>query len=153
MAVLTSFSLPSLASVPGALTLSAALATSVDLSSLSYVVGAVSFTFNVLTTLSLPAAKNFTSTFAITAPSMTTFSFNSGLLQVGGNVTMSGMALNQASVDGILVSLAALNGSGGTTSYNNFTVNVSGGSSSTPSATGLAAKVTLVARGCTVTNN
>jgi hypothetical protein len=66
---------------------------------------------------------------------------------------MTGMALNQTSVDGILVSLAALNGTGGTTAYSSHTVNLSGGTSSTPSSIGLTAKTTLVARGCTVTTN
>jgi hypothetical protein len=66
---------------------------------------------------------------------------------------MTGMKLDQASVDGILVSLAALDGTNGTTAYSNKTVNLSGGTSSAPSATGLAAKATLVGRGCTVNTN
>lgn len=90
---------------------------------------------------------------SITAANLQNFSFNAGLLKVGGNVTMTGMKLTQSAVDGILVSLAALDGTGGTTSYNSFTVNLSGGTSSTPSATGLTAKATLVGRGCTVTTN
>ena len=72
---------------------------------------------------------------------------------IGGNVTITGAALNQASVDGILVSLAALDGTNGTTAWSSKTVNLSGGTSSTPSATGIAATATLVGRGCTVTTN
>ena len=66
---------------------------------------------------------------------------------------MSGMKLNQASVDSILVSLAALDGTNGTTAYSSKTILLNGGTSSAPSATGLAAKATLQARSCTVTTN
>jgi hypothetical protein len=66
---------------------------------------------------------------------------------------MSGMKLDQASVDGILVRLAALDGTNGTTAYSSKTILLNGGTSATPSATGIAAKATLVARGCTVTTN
>jgi hypothetical protein len=93
-----------------------------------------------------------------TAPgtaALTTFQLPSTLKQVGnggGNVVITSAALNQASVDNILVRLAALNGSNGTTLFSSRVVTITG-TSSTPSATGLAAKATLVARGCTVTNN
>jgi len=66
---------------------------------------------------------------------------------------MTGMKLDQASVDGILVSLAALDGTNGTTAYSSKTINLSGGTSSAPSATGLAARTVLLARSCTVTTN
>jgi hypothetical protein len=75
------------------------------------------------------------------------------LKSVGGNFSATGCALNQASIDGILVSLAALDGTGGTTAYSSKTVALTGGTNATPSATGLAAKAVLVARSCTVTNN
>jgi len=55
-------------------------------------------------------------------------------------------ALNQTSIDNILVSIAAAGTSGGT-------LNMTGGTNATPSATGLAAKATLVGRGWTVTHN
>ena len=57
-----------------------------------------------------------------------------------------GCALNQTSIDNILVSIAAAGTSGGT-------LNMTGGTNATPSATGLAAKATLVGRGWTVTHN
>jgi hypothetical protein len=94
---------------------------------------------------------NFTSGTA----NLTTFSFGSGLKQVGGtlgNVVFTSCALNQASVDNILVRLAALDGTNGTTAFLSRTVTITG-TSSTPSATGLAAKATLQGRGCTVTTN
>ncbi len=58
----------------------------------------------------------------------------------------TGCALNQTSIDNILVSIAAAGTSGGT-------LNMTGGTNATPSATGLAAKATLVGRGWTVTHN
>jgi hypothetical protein len=80
------------------------------------------------------------------------FTLGSGLKYVFGNVDAASGALNQASVDNILVRLAALDGTNGTTSYNNKTITMAG-SNAAPSATGLAAKSTLIARGCTVTTN
>lgn len=153
LAALTTVSLGALASVNGSVALSAASATTVTLTSLQYVGGAFGPLLGSLTTLSLPAAVYFGSTFTITAANLVTFSIGSTLKSVGGNWTMTGMKLNQASVDGILVSLAALDGTNGTTAYSSKTINLSGGTSSTPSSTGLAAKATLVARSCTVTTN
>ena len=77
------------------------------------------------------------------------------VIQPLSNFVITNAALNQASVDGILTALAYLNGTVNSpyAAYSNKTVNLSGGTSATPSATGLAAKATLVARGCTVTHN
>ena len=83
---------------------------------------------------------------------LSTFTLGSTLRRVEANVIMTSCALTQASVDGLLVSLAALNGTGLTTTYSSKTVTITG-TSATPSATGLAAKATLVSRGCTVTHN
>ena len=116
-----------------------------------------------LTTISIPAivqigiaqtSGNVISIISGTA-ALTTFQLPSTLKQVGlsgGNVVITSAALNQTSVDSILVALAALDGTNGTTTFNNRTVTITG-TSATPSATGLAAKATLVARGCTVTTN
>lgn len=82
-----------------------------------------------------------------------TITLSNGIIEFDGNFTATTCALTQISVDNILVKLAALNGTGGTVSYNNKTVNLSGGTNATPSATGLAAKAVLQARGCTVTHN
>lgn len=62
------------------------------------------------------------------------------------SLAFDGCALTQTSVDNILVSLDAAG-------QNNGTVNITGGTSSTPSAVGLAAKANLVGKGWTVTNN
>jgi hypothetical protein len=83
---------------------------------------------------------------------LNTFTLGSTIKSVGGNVTITSAALTQASVDSILVRLAALDGTNGTTAYSSKTVTITG-TSATPSATGLAAKAVLVARGCTVTTN
>jgi hypothetical protein len=112
---------------------------------------------NALTTLNLPAlvlvGAGGINMGGGLANLLATFSMGSTLKSIGGNVSFAGCALNQASVDGILVSLAALDGTGGTTAYSSKTVTLTGGTNSTPSATGLTAKATLQGRGCTVTNN
>ena len=152
-ASLTNLDLPSLITLGAVFSPSCASCTSVNLSSLQNVVGAVTASFATLATLTFPAIVSFGAAVTFTAANLVTFSLGATLKSVGGNWTMTGMKLNQASVDGILVSLAALDGTGGTTAYSSKTVNLSGGTSATPSATGLAAKAVLVARGCTVTNN
>ncbi len=91
-------------------------------------------------------------TFTTGTDALDTFTLGSGLLSVGGDVLMTSCALLQASVDSILVRLAALDGTAGTTSYDNHTVTITG-TSATPSATGLTAKATLEGRGNTVTVN
>jgi hypothetical protein len=115
-----------------------------------------------LTTLSLPAIEYINQTnnpnaIAINSGTgaLSSFSWNTGLKMVGatvGNVLFTSCALNQASVDNILVRLAALDGTAGTTAFSSRTVTITG-TSATPSSTGLSAKATLVARGCTVTHN
>lgn len=152
-ATLTTLSLPALTTVGGGFSPVCASATTVTLTSLANIAGAVAPSFAALTTLSFPAIVSASSTWTITAANLVTFSLGATLKSIGGNFTMTGMKLDQASVDGILVSLAALDGTGGTTAYSSKTINLSGGTSSAPSATGLAAKVTLQARSCTVTTN
>lgn len=150
---LTTLSAPNLLTVGGNFAPNMALCTTFTFTNLTKVIGNYTPTFAALTTMSLPAIVSLGGTVTVTAANLVNFSFGSILKSVGSNVTMTGMALNQASVDGILVSLAALDGTGGTTAYSSKTVNLSGGTSSTPSATGLAAKATLVGRSCTVTTN
>jgi len=96
--------------------------------------------------------RNASIKFSSNTPNLTTFTFGSSLKEVAGGVYFTSCSLNQASVDNILVRLAALDGTNGTTVYQNKTVQITG-TSATPSATGLAAKATLVARGCSVTHN
>lgn len=86
-------------------------------------------------------------------PLLTTFSLPPTIVQINGNINLSGNGLLQSSIDNILVKLASLDGTGGTTAYSSKTINLTGGTNSTPSATGLAAKSVLQGRACTVTNN
>lgn len=86
-------------------------------------------------------------------PALTTIA-SMPLLGIGGSVDLSGNALIQLSVDNVLSVLAGYDGTNGKFLYGSGkTVNLSGGTNAAPSATGLAAKATLVARGCTVTHN
>ena len=175
-AVLTSLSAANLIAINGTLTLTAStLLTSVNLSVLTYIGGTAVISLTTVTTLnlaslqyvgssaaitaaalinfSLPAIITLNSTFQITAANLVTFSFGSTLLKVGGNVTITNAKLDVTSVNSILVSLAALDGTGGTTAYSSKTVNLSGGTSATPTGAGATAKTTLIGRGCTVTTN
>ena len=164
MAALTSLSLPALTAVGGNFTPNTMAAlTSLSLPALTAVGG--SFApggMAALTSLSVPAieaigaALSSGNAISITGglDALSTFELPATLKLVGGtagNVTITSAALSQASVDSILVRLAALDGTNGTVAFNNRTVTITG-TSAAPSATGLAAKATLVARGCTVTH-
>jgi len=143
---LIAVSLPALATVNGAVTVqNGTSATSVTMPVLVTVGGAI----NVTTSLG--------NVVTVTLGSLGT-TYSAGqygtLRSVSGNVSYAGQKLDQASVDTILVNLASLDGGGGTTSYGaGRTVTLTGGTNSTPSAQGLAAKAALVGRGATVTNN
>lgn len=113
-----------------------------------------------LTTINFPKLEYFTASGGVSinitsAPALSTFNINPTPKFINGSFTVTGAALNQASVDGILVALAYMDGTVNAPypAYSSKTINLSGGTSATPSATGLAAKATLVARGCTVTHN
>jgi hypothetical protein len=107
-----------------------------------------------LTSINFGALEAMTATVTMptTSTSLTSFSFGNTLKIFNSNFVTTSNSLNQASVDNILIRLAALDGTGGTIAYSSRTVTITGGAA-TPSAAGLAAKVILVARGCTVTNN
>jgi len=126
---------------------------------------------NSLTTVNLSKIKNIVQVNLgsvniiqlTTTPNLTTFDIGTSLLRAetvnasgvglnAGNFNLSSCALNQTSVDNILVQLAKLDGTNGTTLLSNRTITITG-TSSAPSATGAAAKATLIARGCIVTTN
>jgi hypothetical protein len=147
MAALTTLSLPALTSV------------GVDVARTVYTNGKISpTTMAALTSFTMPviqvigSSSNASISFISGTAALATFTMGSSLRRVEGSVIFTSAALNQASVDGILVRLAALDGTGLTTAYSTKTVTITG-TSSTPSATGLTAKAILVARGCTVTHN
>jgi hypothetical protein len=107
-----------------------------------------------LTSFTLPAIVSMAGiTVSSGTAALATLTLGSTLKNVGANVSITSAALSQASVDGILVRLAALDGTGGTTAFSTPRTVTITGTSSTPSATGLTAKATLVARGVTVTHN
>ncbi len=114
--------------------------------------------FHLVPSFSLPVIAHMDGGVNIvTAANCTAFTMGSSLKSMGAsgaaNFIFTGAKLTQASVDSILARLAALDGTGGTTSFQNATIDLSGGTSSTPSAGGLTSKATLVGRGCTVTTN
>jgi hypothetical protein len=114
----------------------------------------ISGTKSSLTSISFGALEAMTSIFTMptTSTSLTSFSFANTLKIFNSNFVTTSNSLNQASVDNILITLAALDGTNGTFAYSSRTVTITGGAA-TPSAAGLAAKAILVGRGCTVTNN
>lgn len=127
-------------------------------SSLQHLDGGLSGTWTLVPSFNLPAIITLNGGVNVTtAAACTSFTLGSTLKSVGvsgaANFIFTGAALTQASVDGILARLASLDGTGGTTTFQNATVNLSGGTSATPSAAGLVSKATLTGRGCTVTTN
>jgi hypothetical protein len=114
-------------------------------------------TKSYLTDIYLPSIEWLTSTVANsltinTTPALVNFYLGESLKGTSGNFIISICALNQASVDNILIRLAALNGTNGTIYYRQRIVTITG-TSAAPSVAGLAAKALLTARGCTVTTN
>ena len=75
------------------------------------------------------------------------------LKSVSSNAFFSGNAFSQAAVDYLLAVFAALDGTNGTTSWDNSTFYIDGGTNATPSAAGLASIAVLVGRGNTVNHN
>jgi hypothetical protein len=157
-----SFSLPSLTTVGnGSISLSSSTAgpTTISFPNLAFVNGnTINVTFpSTLVTLnfnSLEILPNITS-FTINAPGLTSFGLPA-LKQVntGGYLTFdfNGCILDQTSVDNILVTLAALDGTLGTTNWSVGAVNIAGGCAA-PSGTGAAAVATLIGRGISVSTN
>ena len=147
MAALTIISLPALTSI------------GVNIARTAYDAGRLNpYAIASLTSFTVPnievigSVTNSSISFVTGTAALATFTMGSSLRRVEGSVIFTSAALTQASVDDILVRLAALDGTGLTTAYSTKTVTITG-TSATPSATGLAAKATLVARGCTVTHN
>lgn len=129
---LTTLNVPALTTILGAFSPNMPLLTTLDLSSLVTVANAgFSPTFTSLTSLTLsPALKSF-----------------------GSSFELGGAALDQESVDNSLIRLASLDGTGGTTIYENSYIYLNGGTSSAPGPSGLAAKIVLELRGHTVAVN
>lgn len=130
--------------------------TSLNLPELKVLVGFdISGTKSGLTSIAFPKVEHISGsvfTLPTSSNALSSFSFGSSLKNMVPNFVTTSNSLNQTSVDHILVTLASLNGNNFTIAYSNKTVTITG-AAATPSATGLAAKATLIARGCTVTHN
>lgn len=156
LGALTTLSTPALVYVGAAVNLSTmAQLPSASFPVLEVAMGGISLSScGALTSITFPSIATVGSNIIASSgtAALTTFTLGSGLKVVNGNVNITSAALNQASVDNILVRLAALDGTNGTTTYSSRSVTITG-TSSAPSSTGTTAKATLVARGCTVTTN
>jgi hypothetical protein len=112
-----------------------------------------------LTTINAPAMVSYASTISAPSASMgnvTTAVFGTvgTLKSIGGNITLSGLKLDAASVNGILALLVSLDGTNGTTLWGSGRVlTINGGTNAAPSGQGITDKATLQARGCTITTN
>lgn len=132
---------------------------------------------NMLTPPSFPLLETITGDFAIYTNGITTAPATPALVSIGGNINLSenasmvngldfsslksvagdvyfnDCALDETSVNYILTTLASLDGTNGTTSYDSNVIDISGGTNAVPTGAGLAAITTLEARGCTVNRN
>lgn len=153
---LTTFEVPLLVTIGDSLTFAdATILTTVDFPVLETINGALNvqggmsnlLSFTLPSIVEIDGPIDFGSDTALT-----TFTFGATLKSVGDNVSFANTALDEASVDNILVRLAALDGTGGTTTYDGHTVTITG-TSAPPSTAGLTAKATLEGRGNTVNVN
>lgn len=165
MAALPTLRLPALTTVGGDFRVNTMAAlTAITISALAFCGGRL-ITSNMvaLTTIDISSmvsiGSNITSGNVISITTgtnaLTTLLISGSLKQVGnggGNVIISSAVLSPASVDNLLIRLAALDGTNGTTIFSNRTVVITG-TSGIPTATGNNAKNILIARGCSVTTN
>lgn len=131
--------------------------TTLDLPVLTHLYGApIGFFYlagSGITTISFPSLVSVETGLLFDPCSLTSITLPTTLKSVGGDVGVApGVFLTKSSVDNILVRLADLDGTNGTTTYDNKTVTLAYDCAA-PSATGLAAKATLQARGNTVLTN
>ena len=159
---LTSFNFPNLKYI---ITLSSTLssATSVDFPSLEVVDSSFSLNAPLVASAEFPELTGFG--LSVTSGAAIATFFGSALTylrfpklkKIGGQATVKILTFSnpfdQSTVDHVLVVLAAMDGTNGTMILSTCTININCVGASAPSATGLAAKATLVARGCTVTHN
>ena len=175
----TSLDLGALAHVTGNFTIEGASLTSVTLTAMAKVggvfglsggsdaiaslplpaltdIGGLSFGgCGTLASVSLPVVVNIGNNginFATGTPALTDFPVGSSLLSCAGDISMTSCALDVASVNALLVALAALDGTGGTTLYTGHNVTITGTSAS-PTGAGITAAAKLTTNGNTVTTN
>ncbi|MFA5264920.1 MAG: hypothetical protein WC378_13940 [Opitutaceae bacterium] len=181
MASLTTLSGPELVTVGGPFQPgSMAALTTLSFPKLMYSAGISISSMASLTAISLPEFVSASGTVAINSmPALTTISLPNLVSTAGyiygnssnGNITtvdlsalktlgtgtiisFAGQKLTQASVDHILARVALMDGTNGTMVFGTGkTLVLNGGTNATPSATGLANKAIIVARGATVNTN
>lgn len=160
--ILASINMPKLRKVSGQVGLyTCPLMTNYSLPSLEICLGFTMQGSNpALTTLSFPKLKycyGIIDIYSNTSLANFTLPINGDLKAITQNITMTGNALTAASVENILVAVATLDGTNGTTAYTSGKIiNLSGGTSSgtaalTPAA--IVARDLLLSRGITVTLN
>lgn len=108
---------------------------------------------SALVLLDLSSLETVTTGFNInTNASLTTITFGT-FVEIATHVDLSANALNEVSVNAILAKLVALDGTGGTTLFENKFVHLNLGTNAPPGAAGLTSIATLEGRGCTVNVN
>ena len=129
------------------------MANGFNFSSLVTVNGSINFDNNVSLTVSptFPLLQTINGAFTMdNNPLLTSGLSFPALKTLIGNFSLNGCGFDQTTINNLLVKLASLNGSNGTTSYDNSIIYLNGGTNAIPSGAGLAAKTTLEGRGCTV---
>lgn len=144
--LLETISLPSLTTCSVFECYSCISLTSLDVSAMSNCPYFDCSTCELLTTVDLPSMGPIEIMYGVDTISLSTVSFGSGIISNFGEVVFGNSNLSEATVDFILASGIA---GSMTLGY----IDLSGGSSSTPSATGLADKATLITNGVTVLTN
>jgi len=156
-ATITSLLMPLLEIISGAstTTLTYAAVTTLNFASLRSIQATTLSGNTLLTNFALPVIEYIYGTLTSTSgnAALTNFTLGTSLKYFNANINFTSCALNQASVDGVLAALVALDGTGGKNLYGTSRIVTITGTSSTPSATGLLDKATLVGRGVTVTTN
>lgn len=142
---LTSISLPLLNTVDQ-FSLVANSLTSLSLPLLKYIVTSIGGVFNIssssMTSISIPSivavGSSMATTITFTTPALQTLTLPSlgTWKSCGMNVSITNASLNQSSVDNLLAVFAYMDGTNGTISYGSKSINISGGSSASPSNLG-----------------
>lgn len=147
---LATVNLNSLVRCDGTFNLYATVATSLSFPALDTVVGSMDLQNPAaLTSFSASALQHVLESFTLSGIALTVVDIGN-LKSLGSTfIVNSTTVLPPALVDSLLVKLASMDGTAGTTAYSGQFITLQG----TPTATGLTAKATLEGRGCTVTVN
>jgi hypothetical protein len=152
----TAISFPALQNIGSTLNVDSFQTDSISFPNLLYIGGAISLSPSAginPQTLNLNSLQTiFGSGVTIQMSNLASFTLPSLKYVANGCNIYLYTTLNEASVDSLLVSLAALDGTNGTTLWNNGGIGIAGANAA-PSATGIAARDILTARGIGVSTN